>query len=233
MTDRISQVGAGLMAFYTDIDQDYEPQYRRWHNCEHMPERVSIPGFIEGRRYLGSEGSPEFLMMYETEAVEVLESPAYLRALNNPTRWTKEALTHFRNPLRAVYKLLSARGESDFFAATWLLTIRFDRDSAITIEQAQEVLEDLRDDYIHSVRFYEISDPIAQIKTAEKTIYGEGNSVKRYLVLIENSFMDGPKAVAEGRRDGRLAKLLEQDETALIDEYSIEYYLRSPDARSG
>ena len=44
---------AGLMAFWADIDTDYEMRFLEWHNCEHMPERVSVPGFCEGRRYRG------------------------------------------------------------------------------------------------------------------------------------------------------------------------------------
>ena len=44
---------AGLMAFWADIDPDYEMRFLEWHNCEHMPERVSVPGFCEGRRYRG------------------------------------------------------------------------------------------------------------------------------------------------------------------------------------
>ena len=39
---------AGLMAFWADIDRDYESRFLEWHNCEHMPERVSVPGFREG-----------------------------------------------------------------------------------------------------------------------------------------------------------------------------------------
>ena len=121
-----------------------------------------------------------------------------------------------------------AFGESDFFAATWLLTIRLDSAAEITAEQAEAVLEGLEDDNISSARFYEINDHIAQIKTAEKAIYGENNTYKRYLLFIEHSYMNGRKAIVDDRQDGALAQLLKQDEKLLIDEYSIEYYLRSP-----
>lgn len=221
--------GGGLMAFYSDIDEAYIPQFRRWHNCEHMPERVSIPGFIEGRRYFGSKGSPGFLMMYETEGVEVLESRPYLESLDDPTPWTREALTHFRNPMRGIYRLLCAHGESDFFKAAWLLTIRLDSDVEISVEEAEAVLEDLWEEGVPAARFYEINDHIAQIKTAEKAIYGENNSYKRYLVFIEHCYSDGRKSIVEDRTEGALSKLLERDGKALIDDYSIEYYLRSPD----
>ena len=230
MTLKKHSFGEGLMAFYTDIDKDYVSQYRRWHNCQHIPERVSIPGFMEGRRYFGSEGSPGFLMMYETETVDVLESPAYLSALDRPTRWTQETLPHFRNPLRGVYRLLGGFGKSDFFTATWLLTIRLDSDVQITAEQAEAVLEDIQEENVSTARFYEIDDQMAQIKTAERAIYGENGAYKRYLILVENNYLKGRESIVEDRPDGALSQLLKQDQKSLIDEYSIEYYLRSPDA---
>jgi hypothetical protein len=38
----------GLLAFWADIDSDYVLRFQQWHNCEHMPERLSIPGFLGG-----------------------------------------------------------------------------------------------------------------------------------------------------------------------------------------
>ncbi len=40
----------GLMAFWADVEADYVAEFRQWHNCEHVPERVGIPGFTVGRR---------------------------------------------------------------------------------------------------------------------------------------------------------------------------------------
>ena len=42
-----------LMAFWTDIEVGYIPYFQEWHYCEHIPERISIPGFNVGRRYRG------------------------------------------------------------------------------------------------------------------------------------------------------------------------------------
>ena len=50
----------GLMAFWSDIDDDYVLRYQEWHNCEHVPERVAIPGFLRGRRYRDSSGGGAF-----------------------------------------------------------------------------------------------------------------------------------------------------------------------------
>jgi hypothetical protein len=34
----------GIMAFWADIDADCVTEYRRWHNCEHMLERIRVCG---------------------------------------------------------------------------------------------------------------------------------------------------------------------------------------------
>jgi len=39
----------GMMAFWTDISEKYILRFQEWHNCEHMIERTSIPGFMVGR----------------------------------------------------------------------------------------------------------------------------------------------------------------------------------------
>ena len=67
---------AGLMAFWAEIDADYEMRFLEWHNCEHMPERVSVPGFREGRRYRDVGDAPWYLMTYLTENAGVSAATA-------------------------------------------------------------------------------------------------------------------------------------------------------------
>src|ERR1700709_1545586 len=116
----------GLMAFWADIDPDYVLRYQQWHNCEHMPERVAIPGFREGRRYRSMTSEPHFLMFYETDNTGVLASPAYMAALNAPTDWTREALPHFRKPVRSIYTHFATAGKAGQFTAPYMTTLRFD-----------------------------------------------------------------------------------------------------------
>jgi hypothetical protein len=42
-------VSCGLMAFWASFERQDLARYVEWHNCEHMAERVSIPGFQTGR----------------------------------------------------------------------------------------------------------------------------------------------------------------------------------------
>jgi len=56
-----------------------------WHIKEHIPERVGIPGFRRGRRYvaLTPETHPEFFTLYETDTMQVLTlSPILIRSFS-------------------------------------------------------------------------------------------------------------------------------------------------------
>ncbi|OYU46999.1 MAG: hypothetical protein CFE31_18730 [Rhizobiales bacterium PAR1] len=64
-----------------------------WHTREHMPECLSIPGFLTGKRLrLPTTESYVYGTVYAAEDVEVFRSPAYLERTNNPTPWTAAAV---------------------------------------------------------------------------------------------------------------------------------------------
>lgn len=182
--------GTGLMAFWADIDADYLQRYQEWHNCEHIPERVSIPGFREGRRYRlrGREGA--FLMMYETEAPETLSSDAYLAALNAPTVWTREALTHFRDPVRNIYRLQDSSGAPGPFAAPWIASLRFN--AAELPERWFSGLRAAPD--VTRLRLYSVDEDISNIMTSERSVYGGGPGEQQYLLLVETATPEAAKA---------------------------------------
>ena len=61
-----------------------------WMIGEHMPERVSIPGFLRARRFKSVQGVVHrFLTIYEVEGMHVLQGKHYLERLNNPTPLTR------------------------------------------------------------------------------------------------------------------------------------------------
>jgi len=180
------------MAFWSDIDSGYVTEYRRWHNCQHMLERVSIPGFLTGRRYCGNGDAAMFFMFYETEAPEVLASQAYHDALNNPTPWTAEALKHFRNPARNIYRLLAGNGADVTAATPFLATIRFnlaENDVAVLACYREEILPGIAaQDDVKRVRLWAIDEEISGIMTSERKIYSGGPGEQRYLLIIELMF---------------------------------------------
>lgn len=112
----------GLMAFWASIEAQNEMAFLQWHNTEHIPERVAIPGFLLGRRYRKLDQPQRFLMCYDTLGEEVLTSEAYLRALNNPTPRTRQALAWFRQPVRNVYRQRWSAGQVDEQAPPLVVT---------------------------------------------------------------------------------------------------------------
>ncbi|MGH7322093.1 MAG: hypothetical protein ACRELA_21060, partial [Candidatus Rokuibacteriota bacterium] len=84
--------------------------YYRWHNTEHMPERVGVPGFLRGRRYLNTARPLDYFTLYETESVETIRSAPYLERLNDPTPWTRRLLPHFRDTMRVGCRVTASSG---------------------------------------------------------------------------------------------------------------------------
>jgi len=186
MSDTTTAAGLGLMAFWSDIDADYVLRYQQWHNCEHIPERVSIPGFREGRRYRAMNNAPHFLMFYETDAANVLASEPYMAALNSPTSWTRESLTHFRNPVRSIYSRLAAVGEPGLLTAPYITTLRFDLPDGNESDYAAAWTRAVgRCEGVSRARLWRADAAVGNIATSERKIYGGGPGKQAYLVLVE------------------------------------------------
>jgi hypothetical protein len=104
--------GKGMLLTSMDIDAADEAEFNRWYDREHLEERVAIDGFIEARRYVIEEGSmPKYLSLYSTETFEVLDSPAYRKALANQTAWSRENIARFQNMIRSVARITISRGK--------------------------------------------------------------------------------------------------------------------------
>jgi hypothetical protein len=102
--------GKGMLITLMDADPAEEQDFNKWYDQEHIIERVSIPGFLEARRYVAIAAKPKYLNFYTTETLDALRSPAYLHALQNPTEWTRRHTPKFRNFVRAVARVSFSRG---------------------------------------------------------------------------------------------------------------------------
>ena len=97
--------GLDILAVWNDVDPTHEIEYHRWYWEQHLPERLSVPGFLCAYRYQAVEGSPKFFTWYFVRDVEVLRSPRYLERLANPTEWTQRVMPWFRNMTRCACRL--------------------------------------------------------------------------------------------------------------------------------
>lgn len=105
-------LGEGAVLVWNDVVSAGREQFYEWHDKEHIPERLAIPGFRRGRRYVRPGHSPEWLTMYEAADLDVVVSPAYLERLNTPTPATVDTLRYFRNTSRAVCRIVHSVGSS-------------------------------------------------------------------------------------------------------------------------
>jgi hypothetical protein len=53
-------IGRGVMAVWNDLESGHEAEFDAWYHRQHIPERLSQPGFREARRYLAQRGSPRY-----------------------------------------------------------------------------------------------------------------------------------------------------------------------------
>lgn len=113
--------GKGVLAIWNGIAPEAEADFVAWHVREHIPERVGVPGFLRGRRYVGEAGHPKYFNFYETENVSTLKSPAYLDRLNAPSDWTRSVVQHFRDTIRTPCTIAFSEGLGD---GGWMGTIR-------------------------------------------------------------------------------------------------------------
>ena len=101
----------GILAVWNDCAAGSDAEYERWYVQEHMPERLSVPGFRSGWRYEGSASDPRFFTYYVTDTPDVLSSPAYLSRLENPTSWTRRIMqSTFCRVTRTVCELKACVG---------------------------------------------------------------------------------------------------------------------------
>ena len=92
-------LGAAAVAMWWDIAPEVRAEWEDWHTNEHMPERLSIPGFLRGSRWVSGAS---YFVLYELDRAETLTGPAYLERLNNPTPWSRRMMPHHRNMVRSL-----------------------------------------------------------------------------------------------------------------------------------
>jgi len=103
-------LGRGVAAIWHNVDAPVQADYNDWHCHEHMRERVSIPGFLRGRRYVAIEAERQFFHFYETESLATLTSEAYLVRLNDPTPWTRRIGPAIRDNNRTLSTVAASHG---------------------------------------------------------------------------------------------------------------------------
>jgi hypothetical protein len=95
-------LGRAAVAMWWDVAPEMRAEWEDWHSSEHMPERLALPGFLRGTRWIALSGEPSYFVCYEVESLATLTGGAYLESLNHPTPWSRKMMPHHRNMVRSL-----------------------------------------------------------------------------------------------------------------------------------
>lgn len=200
-------LGRGAVTIWNDIDPAGREIFYAWHEQEHMIERVGIPGFLRGRRYIAIDAEIEWFTLYETTTGAVLSGEDYLARLNNPTDWTRKAVMEFRNVTRGLTETVAGRGVTDG-ACLLVVGMVADEEVAATVrDKASGLIEDLAAiPGICSAHLTEADRAASRIVTAEKRVRGAANDVPDLVLMVESSRPE-PLTAARAKLDTALAAI--------------------------
>lgn len=190
--------GLGVVAIWHDLLPEAKDAFYEWHNREHMPERVGIPGFRRGRRYIALQGAPEYFNLYEADSPEVLSGQDYLQRLNSPTPWTREVVASFRNVARGICRVLYSAGVGQ---GAVMLTLRFDVPQAqqaqvarLLRQAALPAVADMRG--VAGVHLCHADQEGSRVETAEKKARKDATAIPHWIALIEGISAPAVEAAA-------------------------------------
>lgn len=142
-------LGSAAMLLSFDVAPEAIDEHDRWHTHEHLPERLSIPGFLRGTRWVAAgmaveqaAAPPRYMVLYEVKNLATLSSEPYLQRLNNPSPWTSRVMPHYRGMRRGFCTVVGSIGFGTGHAAA---LVRFkvpEPDAAAALQRRllQEVL---------------------------------------------------------------------------------------------
>jgi hypothetical protein len=117
----MSLLGQAAIAMWWDIRAEQRTEFGDWHSNEHFPERMSIPGFRRGSRWMSTSDTEGFFVLYELDQYQTLTSKEYLDRLNAPTAWSKKMMPHHLNMVRSQCLIEASFGGG---VAAFLATVR-------------------------------------------------------------------------------------------------------------
>lgn len=185
----MSLAGKGVIAIWQDLIPEAREDYYEWHNRQHMPERLSIPGFRRARRFVAVRGGPEFYTLYEADSHDNVGGKAYLERLNAPTEWTRRIMPAFRNMARAVCRVAYSGGVGE---GGFMLTQRFappcEKRQDVIARLSKSVLPPLAD--LHGVAGVHLciaDESASTVETFEKTFRAAEDLTPPYVLMIEGT----------------------------------------------
>lgn len=117
-------LGRAAVAIWFDTAPEVRAELEDWHTHEHMPERLRIPGFLRGTRWIAQSGEPSYFVLYEAARLAVLASGPYLERLNDPTPWSRRMMPHHLRMTRSACRVRASFGAG---VAQAMATVRYSK----------------------------------------------------------------------------------------------------------
>jgi hypothetical protein len=131
--------GRAFNAMWSNLLESSARELDRWHTIEHMPERLGVPGFLRGRRYINAVASDHSIfILYEAAHIETFRSPGLIARLNDPTEWSKRVQPGLLNFTRGPCQTLISLGEGVGGA---ILTVRLSGDARYGAQVGNEITD--------------------------------------------------------------------------------------------
>jgi hypothetical protein len=213
--------GEGFMAVWHDIKSEGEAEYELWHTREHMPERVSTPGFLVGRRYVDwSLSRHRWYTLYEGAKLDTFSSDPYRKKLNSPTPWTTRMQPNFLNFVRSACETIATNGVG-IGGAIATVRIDFEGDGEAAFRGAAKRLADslLQLDGVTGVHIGWANPGVTRVKTRETELRADaGEDVFDAVVHVEGIGRREVEAVMpEVTRQIAVAGRIQKQEAAVYD----------------
>lgn len=183
----MSLAGEGAVAIWHDIAPEAREEFYAWHGEEHMPERVGIPGFLRGRRYVAMRAGLEFFNLYEALSPQVVAGSDYLTRLNSPTTWTVATVRHFKNVARSICRVVYSTGRGHGgLIATLRYDIPNDTGTAHIAAMTERLLPPLaRQRGVAGMHLLMADIGASAVKTEEQKARAGANRIPGWILLVE------------------------------------------------
>ena len=201
----------GMVVIWNDIKEEMRDEFVQWHSTEHLPERVSIPGFISGQRWYGERASPQYLTTYVTQNTGVLTSDAYIQRLNDPTPWTLKTVAAFRHTCRAAGEVMWEYGSKKGYGGHILaIQITELEDLTILTEYLNSLANSPEQCFAELLRArLVLTTPTAsQLPTAERAVRTGDQNEPHMVLLLESFSGEAPLRHALSKITAHIPKLM-------------------------
>ncbi|PHM51219.1 DUF4286 family protein [Xenorhabdus sp. KK7.4] len=183
--------------------------FNHWHNQEHIPQRMEIPGFLSSQRYYCSQ-SDEYLCYYRLQNQDVLESELYQKQNEMaPSDLAKKVDKHLHLEERKVADLLWSEGNA---IGGSMVTARLSIDAS-QLPTVSELLH------------VELADLLKNDAICSACLYHDTNVDQRgnnLILMVENANGCQHDDITE-----LVTKVLENQrvECEMIQSYQLQYFL--------